>query len=158
MVGDVGALPHPGLGAELEASLQGRHLRAVALGAFFPSQATRVEGARGGDFQLVLGGLLGCLTHALDRLAVLACAGGELGRLAGEGRGVTTPRLGAALWAAGRADLGATWALSARAALALRAGVALPLSRRTFILDDTIRVHQPGRVTARAALALELAL
>jgi hypothetical protein len=158
MVADDGALPRAALGLQLEAAMQRRWWRLAALAALFAPQETRVSPSAGGDFQLALAGVLGCFTRARDRLTLLGCGGGEVGRLAGTGTGVTNPRLGSALWAAGRAELGASLSLGARLTVLVRAGAAVPVQRRLFVVDGTTPVHRSSATTARTMLALELAL
>jgi len=157
VLADAGALPHAGLGLSLEGSLQFRRLRVVGIGALFASQQTLLPGSTtGGDFQLAVGGVMACLTQGLGRWTVLVCGGAEVGRLSAEGVGVNNPKLGAALWAAGRGDAGAVLSLGPRLALLLRGGVALPVTRPTFVLDGETPVHRPSSVTARATLGVEM--
>jgi len=151
---DTGALPGVALGSALQASLRRQDLRLVVQAAFFPSQETRVAGGIGGDFQLVLGGLLGCFAHGAERLTLSACAGGEVGRVTGSAIGVSTPRLGSALWAAGRAEVGAELTFASRFLVFVQGGVALPAKRPTFVVDGTVRVHQADGLTARSMLGI----
>jgi hypothetical protein len=164
VVADAGALPHAGVGLAIEGSLQFRRLRLVGQGALFPSQDTRLPavgggtgGGAGGDFQLAVGAALACVTEGLDRLTVLGCGGGEIGRLSGEGVGANIASSSRdALWMAGRAEIGVALPFSPRLAVVLRAGAAVPIRRPTFVLDGNTRVHRPGNVTARASLGVEL--
>jgi len=155
---DVGALPDPAPGAQLELFVGYAALRAVVLGTLFAAQQTRVPGDRGGEFQLVLGGLLLCAEPTFGRLFALACAGAELGELTGTGIDVMDPRERGVGWRALRAEAGAGWALGQGLSLVARAGVSAPLSRRQFVLDRTERVHRPGSLTARVWLGIELEL
>jgi hypothetical protein len=153
-VADAGAMPKTGFGVGIEGALRFRALRIAGTGALFLAQQTRIAGNVGGDFQLAVGGLLVCFTGDFGRLTLLGCGGPELGRLSGEGVGVSNPRSRGALWMAGRAEVGGTLALGPRLALLLRAGAAVPALRPKFVLDGTTEVHRPDAVTARATVAL----
>ena len=153
---DSGALPNTGLGVDLEAALQRGSLQLVAFGTWFGSQDT-VDGTNaGGTFQLAVGGALACFAPRRGRWTGLACGGFELGRLAGTGLDVARPETGAAFWRAARADVGVTVALGGNAALVLRVGAAVPLSRPEFVLDSTDLVYQPNRLAGRSTAGLEI--
>jgi hypothetical protein len=109
---------------------------------------------RSGQFDLLAAALLGCVEPGASKLSVVGCAGFELGRLAGEGRGVSDPEIGAALWAAARVEVGAEFELYPTLRLATRLGVAIPLERREFVLDGQ-PVHRPAALTARGALGVD---
>jgi hypothetical protein len=156
-VGDAGAMPRAALGLAVDGSLQFRTVRLVAEGAIFAPQDVYVTGGLGGQFQLMLLGVLGCLTDEVGRVTLLGCAGGEGGRLTGTGLGVSSPHAEGTLWLGARAEIGTRLALGPRTALALRAGAVVPVFRPTFQLDDTRSVHQPSAVTGRATAGLELA-
>ena len=157
LVADVGALPAPAPGAALEGALDLGRLRLIGLAALFASQRARV-GAAGGEFGLAFGAALTCFAPSFGRAKALFCAGGELGRLAGQGEGLDAPRFGTVLWVAPRADGGLAWPLadSPRLTLVGRIGAALPLSRPAFIADETVRVHRASRITGRAVLGVEV--
>ena len=94
-VADAGALPRAAPGAALELALDAGSLRIVALGALFATERADVAGGSG-EFELALGGVLGCLRRGMKRVTALACIGAEIGRLSGRGLGVSFPRLGSA--------------------------------------------------------------
>jgi hypothetical protein len=71
---------------------------------------------------------------------------------------VHNPRLGDSGWQALRAELGARYDFVAGLGVLVRAGIAAPLERREFVLDETETVHRPSAVALRALLGLELAL
>jgi hypothetical protein len=156
VVGDVGALPDPGVGVELGASLRHPRARLRVAGTILASQVTHTTGNAGGEFRLIFGSVAGCLTEPLGRTALLGCAGFELGRLSGEGVGVFQPRLGDARWQAAVAELGLSIPVAARVAVLVRAGAALPLSRPQFVVDGETPVHRPASLVARVALGAEL--
>jgi hypothetical protein len=159
LVADAGALPGLALGPALEGSLRIGGLLVVAQAGLLPSEATiGTMGTNqiGGDFTLIFGALLGCALTELKRITVAGCAGGELGRISGRGVGVTDPRLGAALWIAGRAELGVGIPIAARLTLLVRVGAALPASRPTFVVNGAVPVHRASAVTFRSLLGIEL--
>ncbi|HEY8922863.1 MAG TPA: hypothetical protein VIU64_00710 [Polyangia bacterium] len=155
LIADAGALPGVALGPEVEGSLRRQRLRVTIQAALFPSDSTRLANGAGGDFQLVLAGISACF-GAMDgpRLTVSACAGGEVGRMAGKGTGVAVPELGAALWAAGRGEVDVQFTFADRFLLFARAGVAIPTTRRTFAIDGTIPVHRANAVTVRSGMGI----
>src|SRR5450631_1091040 len=156
LTSDIGALPKTGLGVDLEAELQRGALQLVAFGTWFGSQDTVTATSAGGSFQLALGGALVCFAPHRGRWTGLACGGFELGRLAGTGFGVARPETGAAFWRAARADVGVTAGLGGNAALVLRVGAAIPLSRPEFVLDGADLVYRPSRLAGRFTAGLEI--
>jgi hypothetical protein len=152
---DSGAMPRAAFGLGLEASLDLRRLRLAASGALFPAQQTRLASGSGGSFQLAVLAALACFAQEPARVTLMACAGGEAGRLTGEGVGVATPRSQGALWLAARGDVGASVRLAGNLALVVQAGAAIP-RRPSFVLDGATTVHQPSSVTLRAAAGVEL--
>jgi hypothetical protein len=156
VVGDGGALPHPGAGIELGASVRHRRVRLRIAGTVLASQVTHTTSDAGGEFRLIFGSAEGCLAQPLGRTTLLGCTGFELGRLSGEGVGVFQPRLGAARWQAAVAELALSIPVAARVAVLVRAGGALPLSRPEFVVNGETPVHQPASLTARVAVGAEL--
>jgi len=155
---DAGALPGLAFGPALQVAARRDHLRLAAEAAFFPSAETQLSnGGGGGDFRLALGGLLGCFTDGAGRLVWAACAGGEIGRVSGEGTGVVRPRLGSALWLAARAELAVELTFAGRFHAIVAAGAAVPAARPRFVIDQMTPIHQSSRVTARSLLGLGVA-
>jgi hypothetical protein len=153
---DTGALPSTSLGVGLEASVQRRWLRLALLATWFGSRDASGPDHTGGTFQLVVGGARACLAPRRGRWTPLACAGFELGRLAGTGQGVARPETGQALWRAVRADVGFTAGLNGNTALLLTGGVAVPLAHPAFVLDGSELVYQPSRLAVRLAAGVEI--
>jgi hypothetical protein len=155
---DAGALPSPALGAQLELFAGYGALRIAVLGTLFAAQRTRLaDGARGGEFELMLGGLLACADPARARLRALGCLGFEVGELRGVGI-ASDPREGAAGWRALRADGGVLWRVGSGFALVARIGLSVALARPPFVIDGSDQVHRPSRLGARGLIGLELAL
>ena len=153
---DAGAMPRAAFGLGLAGTLDLQALRLVIEGALFPSQDTHLGDGAGAELQLVFVAGLACFTNDVGRLKLLACGGGEAGRLTGAGFGVSNPRSRGALWLAGRAELGASFLLGPRLALVASAGAALPALRPTFELDATT-VYRPSALTGRATVGVALA-
>ncbi|HSU41527.1 MAG TPA: hypothetical protein VLJ38_18245 [Polyangiaceae bacterium] len=151
---DTAALPGPAPGVELRGAARWGWLRAELQGAAFaPSTATLADG-RSGTFSLLSGALLGCIEPSATTVGVFGCAGFELGRLAGEGHGVSNPEVGTALWSAARLELGAGLNVNSSLKLDARVGVAAPFSRKQFVLDGE-PVHEPAALSVRAALGID---
>lgn len=156
MTSDTGALPGTSFGVELAGSLQHRSLQLALSATWFGSEDASGSNHAGGTFQLAAGGARACFVPRRGRWTPLACGGFELGRLSGTGQGVTRPETGDALWRALRADLGVTMALSGNTALLLTGGVAVPLARPAFVLDESELVYQPSRLAGRFTAGLEI--
>jgi hypothetical protein len=156
LVADAGALPRWAFGPALEGSLRTGGLLVMAQAGLLPSEATMGANQIGGDFTLIFGAVLGCALTELKSITVAGCAGGELGRISGRGVGVSDPRLGAALWIAGRTELGVGIPIATRLTLLVRVGAALPASRPTFVVNGSVPVHRAGAVTFRSLLGIEL--
>jgi hypothetical protein len=111
---------------------------------------------RSTEFEWAAGALFACFERPLTSVAVLGCGGYELGRISGEGRGVTAPRNESVLWQAARFEAGAGVAIVPGFRLLALAGVALPIDRHDFELDGVL-VHRSAfglRAQAGAELSL----
>jgi hypothetical protein len=152
---DTAALPGPAFGVAAGAALRTGAARFEAQAdVLFPETVALADGAKA-DISLLSGALLACLAHDTSQLALLGCAGFELGRLSGEGRQVTDPHIASALWAAIRAETGAELSLSPALHLTGRIGLTMPVTRPEFVLDGNL-VHRPAAVGLRALLGVEL--
>lgn len=154
---DAGALPHPAPGFAASAGARLLAFRVELQGlAFLPAGADAPSGGSA-EFALFGGAALVCYeaANALGSAAVGACAGFELGRMTGEGSGVTDPGEGDAAWRAARAEIGAVYPASRTLGFAARLGVAVPTSRARFDLAGN-EVHRPAALTLRATLGIEL--
>jgi hypothetical protein len=152
---DAATLPAPVLGLAAHAGLRLASLRLELQGLAFAPSTLELADEQSAEFTLFSGALLGCFAGPLPTLTVLGCAGAELGRLAGEGQGVTDPELGSALWQAARIEGGVELPISAGLRLSARLGAAVPLARPEFQLDGNT-VHRPASMTLRAALGVIL--
>lgn len=164
LVGDTGSLPAPALGVSVGAALGGERWQLELLGTLWLEQHRSLQNSigagAGADLTLVTAALLGCaLPWRADQLSASFCAGVELGRLAGEGTGVSSPRRPDALWLAPGLHAGLSWQVPrTQLSLGARVGVVLPLQRHEFVLEGLGTVYQPANLAARAALGMALAL
>jgi hypothetical protein len=162
---DAGSLPKPALGFALGAQLGGARWQLQLLGTLWLEQRallqpSSVAGA-GADLQLATAALLGCanpLGSNAQPWSLGLCAGWEMGRLHGDGRGVTRPRPASALWLAPSLNLSLAWQVPATLLrLVARVGAALPLDRNEFVLERLGTVYQPASLSARASLGVDIA-
>jgi hypothetical protein len=134
-------------------------LRFELEGALYaPTETSNVAG-QAGKFQLGYVAPLVCGAKPLG-VTLLACAGYEFGQLWGEGVGVavTTSHPSNTFWSAVRAELGLLVPLGTAWRFDGRAGLAVPLERREFVLDGTDVVFRPASASARVELGVELSL
>ena len=157
VVVETGVLPHAAQGIEVGGSLRHGALGLALRGTWFGAQDTVGSSASGGSFQLAAGAALACFVPERGRWVPSACAGLELGRLTGAGLNVARPHSGAVLWSAGHAEAGVARRVGGDAAVFLRAGLAVPLARPTFVLDESRLVHRPSRIAGSLAAGIELA-
>ncbi|MEI9950108.1 MAG: hypothetical protein WDO74_14330 [Pseudomonadota bacterium] len=164
---DSSATPSVALGAALHLGLSWlpthesqTRLRFELEGALYAPTQTSSVGGQAGKFQLFYLAPLVCGAKPLGGPTLLACAGYELGQLSGEGVGdaVTSSRPSNTFWSAARAELGVLVPLASGLRIVARAGAAVPLIRREFVLDGPEVVFRPAPVSARVALGIELSL
>jgi hypothetical protein len=152
---DTAALPAPVVGLAARAGLRYSRLRLELDGQAFAPSRLELVNAQSAEFTLFTGALLGCFEGTLPSVVVLGCGGYELGRIAGEGRGVSDPELGSALWQALRVEAGLELPPAAGLRLTARFGASVPLARPDFQLDGNT-VHRPASMTVRAAVGAML--
>lgn len=152
---DTAALPGSSLGLALNAGVHYRIVRATLEMSALAPRSRELGGGQRAEFSLFSGALIACVEHRLTSVIALGCGGFELGRLSGEGHGITNPRLGSALWEAARVDVGAAFPAGGALRFSSRLGVAVPLERPVFQLDRK-DVHRPAALGLRWWLGLEL--
>jgi len=152
---DFGALPDAAPGVELDVSGGYRKVRLTALAALFAPVSAPASAGGGGEFRFWVVGMLSCFEQPLRGYALAACAGFELGRMRGQGEGVTTPRERSAHWEAARLEAGVSLPAAGAFAVGIRAGAVFPFYRPEFVLDGTELVHRAAPVTGRALVAIE---
>jgi hypothetical protein len=164
-IGDIGTLGVPTLAVEVGGAVLVRPFRVDAAVAFWPTREVALgdSGETGGRLDLITGALSACwapppLARAVGpRLEVdLPCVGAEVGRMGGEGFGVTEEREGGGVWAAARLGAAGSFLFEPWIALRLRVEAVVPAVRPRFQLGGVGTVHEPV-LAGRAALVLELA-
>jgi len=156
VLGEVGLLPAPSLGARLGLDATFRAWRLELAGmALLPR---RGELGSSGDVAADIGWCAAELTlcrHLAGELE--ACASAELGQLRGEGAGVDAPQAARGTWFAWApsAVWSAPWATPpGRWSWRLGAGAALAVVRPEFGFDGVGVLHRPSPVSGRVWLAL----
>jgi len=165
--GDVGTLPRAAfaLGGGVGLLLGAFRLEGYG-GYLFPQPAyAPQEPSIGTNIHLALGGLRGCFLPLRGELEAGGCAGLELGDLHGAGFGTLrspyaafTPSSAGGLWVAPTLQGRLAWRVAAQLALVLDLGLAVPLRRDTFVVDNLAGgpLHQPAAVVGRAAFGPEI--
>ena len=126
-------------------------LAELSAGALLPKTGTLERDAtRGGRFSWFGGQLSGCLGFGVPE----ACAGIEVGRLSGDGIGVTLPEVRHALWLAPVLGVRAGLPLSSSSLFEAQLALAVPLFRAQFELEDLGPVHRPAAVSGRVGIGL----
>jgi len=167
LVLDAGTLPALGIGPALAAAIGGDRFEARAIATWLPAREASIDpstdGSAGADVGLVTGALLACVPHLAgpfvgSQLEFGACAGAELGWIAGSGVGVDAPESRGALWSAARLDLAGRYGLGPNGlGVELTLSGLLPLERHEFRIVDEV-VHRPAPIVARVGLGLALEL
>jgi hypothetical protein len=155
IAGNAGVLPKLAAGLALEPSLRVGWLRFGVLGYFASSPRARFPAGASGTFLLLAAAPLACVERQVSEVAPVVCAGYELGRLSGEGAGVTHPRIGSARWQGARLELGLAAPAAGSLKFAARLGGTLSLERPTFVLDG-VSVHRPAAVGWHALAGVEI--
>jgi len=151
---DTGALPKLAPGLSLEVAMRRAGLRAGVQGTLLAPTSEDYGGGASASFYLWALSPIVCGEPRVGRFALGGCAGYELGRMSGEGSGVSNPRLGSAFWQAMRFELSAAYVAGASFRLTARLGAAVPISRPPFVLDG-VEVHKPAPFSLRALLGAD---
>lgn len=128
VLGDVGSLPAPAIGAGVGAALGWSLWRLELSGALWGERHASLESASipgaGADLSLITGALGACaLPRRENSIELALCASWEMGRVSGVGTGITSPRRASGLWLAPGAEVGLTWRPAAtRLGVGARAG------------------------------------
>jgi hypothetical protein len=157
-VGDVGSLPAAALGGELAAGADLGRARIEAVGTVFPEvhKVIARNPERGGDVELLAGGLRGCYLIPWTGWEGGVCGGVEAGRLRATGFGAREFNATEdELWLAGR--LGVIADIPVVDPLGLRFGLEglLPLRRPEFVVPPLGTVHEPSWVSLRLELGIQ---
>jgi hypothetical protein len=104
-----------------------------------------------------MGGVLACGVYETGKPLLVGCGGFEIGQISGTGVGVVRGHTRDTGWRALPLDAGVEWPLNKSAALLLRVGVTVPLTRRNFILDDVL-IYRPSAITGRMLFGVNFLL
>jgi hypothetical protein len=156
---DGAVLPSPAPGAQLELGAGYGPFELRAYGMLLTSQrAELADRSGGGELGLITAGALLCGGRALSELALMVCAGGELGSLAAEGVDLDQSEERSAAFRAIRADAGAGLRLGGPFWVVGRAGVSVPLTRDEFQVNRGQRLHQAAKLSLRVWLGAQMEL
>lgn len=158
---DLGSFSAPAYALEVRAGFRYQRLQLAATAAYYPPQSIPLpeRPAAGGTFTLIAGGLLACSALRSFRagsLELAACGGAEIGQMHAEGFGVISPGSADGLWLAARAGAALTAALTEVAGLRLDLGLAVPIARNRFYLENAGTVYEPGYLCGRADIGVEM--
>lgn len=144
--------PAPGLGVSFGA--RGAALSGFVHGAWLPVRREGVDGRGSVEFSLLAGGVSACYELARGRLAVDACGGVELGRLAASGERLDDAASFADWWLA--PSLGMAFESLLAGPLYFRAGAdaLVPVLREAYRVNEGALVHRPPSIGFRGGLAL----
>jgi hypothetical protein len=126
------------------------------------SGALAEQPSMGGDFSLWTLGPSVCYLIGTGGPTLLACVGGEAGRLSGKSYGVLSNSAGATVWAAVLAELAMKIPINSALAVRLDVEAGVPLLRRPFELagiDDANtgrEVYRPAMISLRENLGLSV--
>jgi hypothetical protein len=157
VLGEVGVLPAPSLGARLALGARWRAWRLELAGlALLPRRAAL---GTSGEMSARIGwwaAQLAACRHVLG--AFEACLGSELGELSGEGSGVDAPRAARGTWFA--ETLGAAWSSrwpsrSGPWSWQLGSSLAIAVVRPEFGFDGLGALHRPSPISGRLWLGID---
>jgi hypothetical protein len=142
----------PGLGISFgarQAALSG-----FVHGAWLPMRREGVDGRGSVEFSLLAGGVSACYELARGLLAVDACGGVELGRLAASGEHLDDAASFADWWLA--PSLGVAFGSALAGPLYFRAGAdaLVPVLREAYRVNDGVLVHRASSIGFRGGVAL----
>jgi hypothetical protein len=152
----LGSVPGIGLGGAGTVAVE-RRAASIEAGfeAYLPTRADAPgDGMAGADVRLLALRLRGCGELAEWRV----CGGGAVGRLHGQGVGLTGARGASRRWSAIVAALAWRRPLGGRFALVVELEAEIGVERPRFTLDDGTLLFQPAPAAGRLAVGLELRL
>jgi hypothetical protein len=127
-------------------------------GAYFAPRTREIGGgaqARGGTFELLTLGGRTCYAFFGPTVELAPCVGAEYGTVRGMAFGVGVPGVGKGLWLAATASGAARWRAAPWLGAVAEVGVALPLVRPEYVIDNVGVVYRADFVGLRLLAALE---
>lgn len=154
---DAGALPAPGAGLSIGATLGVDELRIEVVGGYRFATSTRStqDPAISAEFTAWTVSARGLWAPSVGPLEVPLGAGIEAGQVSGEGLGLPGLRREARAWVAPEAIAGVHWWFHPHVALLARAVLAVPLYRPSFSIEGLETLHEVGAVQIRGVLGVE---
>jgi hypothetical protein len=110
---------------------------------------------RGGSFALFAAGARACWALT-TRIEIAPCLGFEIARIGASGFGAAKVADADAVTWGPEADLTGRFPLVGPVALRVGIGAVAPISRRSFVIQSTGIVHEPGAVALRGFLGPEV--
>lgn len=154
---DAGALPGPGGGVSLGATLGVDVLRVEVVGGY--RFATSTDSTRdpsiSAEFTAWSIGARALWAPSVGPVEFPLGAGIEAGQIAGEGVGLPGLRREARVWVAPEAIAGVHWWFSPHVAVLARAVLGVPLYRPSFSVEGLETLHQVGAVQIRGVFGFE---
>jgi hypothetical protein len=161
VVGDVGVLPKPAIGAGVAGGFSWNRSTLELGAAQFAEGSATIAGtlpAAGGDFRLRAFWLAACPALQAGHFDLGVCAQVELAAMKGTGFGVSSGYENSYLWPAVGGGAIARLRLNRAFSVPLRLGVSFPLQYPTFTLKGVAqnqgRVHRPAAGSGRLSLGV----
>ena len=155
-VSDWGALPGPGLGAELQLGWRLRWLRLGIAGSWLPQRSMPLARGTRAAFGLTSAALSLCMQQRVARTQLMACGLAELGQISAQllDAGATEERR--TPWRALGLRLSLTYPLAPPLEMSVSLAAIAPLTRPEFFRDEreSLGLHQPAKVGARLWLGV----
>jgi hypothetical protein len=126
--------------------------------AYYFPRTRAIEGSalsRGGTFDLAAVALRGCYALLTGGFELGPCVGTELGTVRGSGFGVGEPGEGNGLWSAATAAAWSRWRVAPWFGAVIEAGVALPLVRPHYVIDNVGLVYRADIIGYRGLAGIE---
>jgi hypothetical protein len=167
LVGDVGTLPQPALGTQLQGGAAWRRFRLAARAGYSArrSKAASIPsegGSAGARFSLETFGLDGCFDVIREapaqRLGLSLCTSPEIDWVHGTGFGISDPTRGSKAWFALGGGVEARLVLRGPLRLVFDGRVVVPTEREHFALHGVGEIYRPAIVAGRVGLGIELEL
>jgi hypothetical protein len=156
LLGTIGQMPDPALGAGLSGGVVVNRLR-LRLGAqaVLP-QRTEASSGKGGDLGMAAGLMEACLTLTRGPVRLGPCVGVEAGALWAHAFGVTQQGSGAGPWVAVTVGEELAFPVTGQLSLVVGSALVIPVVSPRFVLDEVGEVHQPAAVGGRLAVGVEV--
>jgi hypothetical protein len=126
--------------------------------AYFFPRSRDVGGTfetRGGKFDLATVGARGCYALVTRGIELSPCLGGEFGTVRGWAFGVDEPSQGKGLWLAATAGGLARWRVAPWFGAVAEGGVALPVFRPEYVIDNVGVVYRSNFIAYRGLVGVE---